>query len=280
MRLTQISLAAAALFALPSYAQQLELPRPSPTAKVSQVVGLTEVNLEYSSPGVHGRKIFGGLIPEGKLWRTGANAATKITFSKDVEIGGTKVPAGTYSIFTIPGEPWTIIVNKVWQQGGVDQYKQAEDAVRVQAKPEKIEHRERLTFLFAHTSDTQTRLDLEWENTRVGLPIRAYTDEQVTASIANLEKNQWRPFNNAARWLMEGKKDYEGGLKLAERSIALHEDWLNLFTKAQCLAGLGKYREAVTLAERAQELGNQAPKGQFFFADEIKKAIGEWKDKG
>ena len=272
--------AAACLFACPAFAQQLELPRPSPTAKVSQVVGLTEINVEYSSPRVNGRKIFGGLIPAGKLWRTGANGATKITFSKDVEIGGSKVPAGSYSIFTIPAdEHWTLIVNKVWQQGGTDQYQQSEDVARVQAKPAEIAARERLTFLFANTTDTDTHLDLEWEKTRVTLPIHADTDAQINKTIANLEKNPGRPFVAAARWMLDGKKDYAAALRLADESIKLGEDWLNVWTKAEALAGQGKYREAHKLAERAQELGSKDPK-QFFFADQVKKALTEWKDKG
>src|SRR5476649_1158911 len=119
----RVSFAAAlCLLAAPAFAQ-LELPRPSPTAKVSQVIGLTEVTVDYSSPAARGRKIYGGIIPEGKLWRTGANLATKITFNKEVEIGGSKIPPGSYSIFSIPGEgQWTLIVNKVFQQGGTDQY--------------------------------------------------------------------------------------------------------------------------------------------------------------
>jgi hypothetical protein len=276
----RLLIAAACLAACPALAQQIELPRPSPTAKVSQMVGLTEVSVEYSSPRVNGRKIFGALIPGGKLWRTGANAATKITFSKDVAIGGTKVPAGSYSLFTIPGdEHWTLIVNKVWQQGGTDQYKESEDAVRVVANAEAAPARERLTFLFANTTDTDTRLDLEWEQTRVSLPIHADTDAQVAKTIANIEKNPGRPFLIAARWMLDGKKDYAAALRLADESIKLGEDWFNVWTKAEALAGQGNYREAHKLAERAFELGNKDPKG-FFFAEEVKKALVEWKDKG
>ena len=115
-------------------AQQLELPRPSPSAKVSQVVGITEIAVEYSSPAVKGRKVFGGIVPLGELWRTGANGATKVTFSKDVTIGDKPVPAGTYALFTIPAkDSWTVIFNKNPNQGGTDQYKQDLDQLRFEA---------------------------------------------------------------------------------------------------------------------------------------------------
>ncbi len=265
--------AALCLLACPAFAQQLELPRPSPTAKVSQVVGLTEISVDYSSPAVHGRKVFGGLIPEGQLWRTGANMATKITFSKDVEVGGTKVPAGSYSIFSLPGaEHFTLILNKVWQQGGTGQYKQSEDVVRVQAQVQAIQPRERLTFLFADSTDVQTRLDLEWDRTRVSLPIHADTDAQVGKAIENLEKHPANQLVSAARWMLEGKKDYAAAGRLADQAIKIDETWLADWTKAQALVGQGNQAEARKFAERAQELGNKNPQG-FFYADEVKAAL-------
>src|SRR5215469_12796306 len=117
---------------LPASAQ-LQLPRPSPAAKVSQTVGLTEISVEYSSPGVKGRKIWGAVVPYGQVWRTGANSTTKITFSKDVTVADTPVPAGSYAFFAIPtaGE-WTLILNKDFNQGGSAKYSKDLDVVRVQ----------------------------------------------------------------------------------------------------------------------------------------------------
>src|SRR5262249_14869167 len=157
--------------------------------------------VDYSSPAVRSRQAFGGVVPFDKVWRTGANAATRITFSREVTVGDTKVPAGTYSIFTIPGsESWTLILNKN-VNAGQSEYKQAEDAARVTAKPERIPHRERMTFLFADTTDDATHLALEWAETRVSLPIRAGTEQQVAEGIARLERNAWGPLNSAARYL-------------------------------------------------------------------------------
>jgi hypothetical protein len=266
---------AVCLLTLPALAQQLELPRPSPTAKVSQMVGLTEVVVEYSSPGVNGRQIFGGVVPFDKLWRTGANSATRITFSREVTIGEAKLAAGSYSIFTVPGrESWTLIVNKD-DKGSTDQYKQAEDVVRLTVRPQQVPHRERMTFLFADTTQDETRLELEWDATRVSLPIHAATEQQVKAAIAGLERNAWRPFNSAARYLLESKKDYANALRLADRSLAIGEDWFNTWTRAQALHGLGRAAEAHDAAVKAQQLGERNPQG-FFLAEEVGRAAKEW----
>lgn len=273
-----------AVFALSAYApvasaQQLDLPRPSPNAKVSQMVGLTEVSVDYSSPAVKGRKVWGGVVPFGQLWRTGANAATKITFSKDVTVADKPVPAGTYALFSIPtAAGWTLILNKNPNQGGTDQYKQDLDQLRFEAKPQPSPARERLTFVFNNTTESTTSLDLEWEKVRVSIPIKAGTDAQVTAGIKALENNAWRPWNNAARYLLESKKDLDQAMSLIDRSIGMKEDWFNVWTKAQIVAAKGKAAEACPLAQKAQALGEKNADG-FFFAAEVKKAIADWKCK-
>ncbi len=273
-----------AVFALSAYApvasaQQLDLPRPSPNAKVSQMVGLTEVSVDYSSPAVKGRKVWGGVVPFGQLWRTGANAATKITFSKDVTVADKPVPAGTYALFSIPtAAGWTLILNKNPNQGGTDQYKQDLDQLRFEAKPQPSPARERLTFVFNNTTESTTSLDLEWEKVRVSIPIKAGTDAQVAAGIKALENNAWRPWNNAARYLLESKKDLDQAMSLIDRSIGMKEDWFNVWTKAQIVAAKGKAAEACPLAQKAQALGEKNADG-FFFAAEVKKAIADWKCK-
>lgn len=270
--------AAALLVCGSAEAQQLELPRPSPTAKVSQMVGLTEISVDYSSPAAKGRKVFGGLVPFGQLWRTGANAATKITFSKDVTIEDKPVPAGTYALFSIPtATGWTLILNKNPNQGGTEQYKQDLDLARFSVKAQASAMRERLTFLFSNTTDSTTSLDLEWEKVRVSLPIKAGTDAQVAANIKGLETGAWRPWNSAARYLLESKKDLDQALGLIDRSLSLKEDWFNTWTKAQIVAAKGKPAEACPLAQKAQSLGEKSD--SFFFAAEVKKAIADWKCK-
>lgn len=150
-------------------------PAASPAAKVMAQVGTTEVTVEYSSPGVKKRKIWGELVPHGKPWRTGANSSTKVTFSQDVEVAGKPVPAGTYSLLTIPApKSWTIILNKNTGIGGniEGKYKQEEDVARFTATPARIPARERLTFIFSDVTEDSASLDLEWEKVRVSIPIK------------------------------------------------------------------------------------------------------------
>jgi hypothetical protein len=168
-----LALVLAAASTPPATEKKEEKPRPSPAASVSQTVSLTKISIDYSSPAVKGREIFGKLVPYGQVWRTGANEATRITFSNDVTVGGTKLAAGTYGLFTLPTESgWTFIFNKTSKQWGAYEYKQADDVARVPAaRPEAIPARERMTFIFSDTNELNTRLDLEWDKTRVSLPI-------------------------------------------------------------------------------------------------------------
>jgi hypothetical protein len=267
--------AALMLLATPVLAQQLDLPRPSLSAKVSQTAGLTDVTVDYSSPAVRGRQVFGGLVPYGEVWRTGANTATRITFSKEVVVGSAALPAGTYALFTIPGrDRWTFIVNKDAEQWGAYQYRQGSDVVRVDVTPQAIPHRERMAFVFSDASDEGVRLDLEWDKTRVSLPIKVGTAAQALASITALEKNGWRTYNNAAQYLLD-HNDGERGLKLAEISIRLHDDALNEWTKARILHAQNKSSEARAALTRAQELASKDPNDET--AQSVKKALGEWK---
>lgn len=278
-RIPAVACALVSVLAAPAFAQQLDLPRPSPLGKTSQVVGVTEIAVEWSSPAVKGRKIWGGVVPLDTLWRTGANSATRLTFSKDVKIDGKPVPAGSYALFTIPGkDAWTVILNKNPNQGGTREYKQELDLLRATVKPTALPaSRERLAFIFSDTTESSTNLDMEWEKVRLTLPIKVATDEQVAANLKGLNDNAWRPFTSAARYLMDEKKDYDQALALVEKSLLLKEDWLNVWTKAQILAAKGKFKEAYPLAEKANALGAKAD--YFFFADDVKKALADWKGK-
>ncbi len=168
---------AAALIIVPflskSYPQEKdEKVRISPKASISQTVGFTDITISYSRPGVKGRKIWGGLVPYDKVWRAGANEATKITFSTDVIIEGKKLPAGSYGLFTIPEkDEWTVIFNKVADQWGAFEYNEAEDALRVTVKPEKNNFTEWLRYEITKTSDSAAVVSLEWEKLKVPFKI-------------------------------------------------------------------------------------------------------------
>ena len=146
--------------------------RVSPKAEVMQVVGLSKVTISYSRPGVKGRKIWGALVPYDKVWRAGADEATKITFSTDVKIEGKKLTAGSYSFFVIPAKKeWTVIFNKVADQWGAFEYNEAEDAVRLKVKPKTGEFEEWLKYEFTKTGDYSANLILHWEKQKVVLKV-------------------------------------------------------------------------------------------------------------
>lgn len=266
-----------ALAASPA-AAQLKLPAPSPGAKVSQEVGLTDIAVEYSSPGVKGRKIWGDLVPWDKPWRTGANASTKITFSRDVNFGGKPVPAGTYALVTLPGQKgWTVALSKelgLWQG---KTYDAKDDVVRVPATTTAIPTRERLAFIFSNTSDSGTTLDMEWEKLRVSVPIQVDTAAQAQANIKAAIDGAWRAPTAAARYELETTKNFDAALKYADLSISLQPTWYNQWTKAEILAQKGNYAEARKFAQAAWDMGEKDP--SFFAKDAVSKALADWKNK-
>ena len=157
----------------------LELPRESPVGKISQQVGLTEIAVEYGSPAVAGRKIWGALVPFDKLWSLGAYQATRIRFSRDVSFGDAKVPAGSYALFAIPGKAsWTLILNKnVDQLGSGHDYRRELDVARLEVHPKAAPYRERLAFAIPDFTDDGATLEIAWEKVKVSVPIRVNTTE-------------------------------------------------------------------------------------------------------
>ena len=155
-------------------AKKIEFPQASPSASVKERVGVTAVSIDYSRPSARERKIFGGLVPYGAVWRTGANAATKITFSTDVKLGGAAVPAGSYALFTIPGEAeWTVILSKVVDgQWGSYAYDKKDDQARVTVKPVAMaEPMETMTISLQDMHAGKANLVIAWEKTKV--PVRS-----------------------------------------------------------------------------------------------------------
>jgi hypothetical protein len=180
-------------------------------------------------------------------------------------------------VFVLPNKTgnWTFILNKD-PAASAQSYKKEQDLLRVDVKPLPGPGRERLGYGFPDFSHEQATLELEWEKVRLHVPIKVNTVAQVAASIKNLEENPQSQFTQAARYQLEQTRDYEAGLKLVDKSIAMKEDWFNLWTKAQLLAAKGDKKGALPLAQKADELGKQNP-NRFFFADEVKKALTAWK---
>ena len=257
-----------------------ELPQPSPKARVEQRVGLTDFAVDYSSPGVKARKIWGSLVPYDQLWRTGANAATTLKASRDFTFGGTAVPAGTYSVFTIPGKKtWTVILNTNLTVAATRGYDEKNDVARISVTPESAPFRERLAFQFSDTTDEATRLDIDWEKLRVSVPITVATTAQARANIDKALDDAWRPHFLSARWLLDSNGDLTQALGYIDTSIGIKSTWWNNWVKAQILAKQGHTAEAVAAAEQAQALGNGDPVYEGFFKDEMVKTIADWKKK-
>ena len=263
-----------AAFQLSTASAQLQLPQPSPKASVTQTVGLTDITIDYSSPGVKGRTIWGDVVPFDSLWRAGANTATKITFIRDVTVEGTTIPKGSYSIFIIPSKAqWTMIINKN-ATASRDEYKQDMDILRVKATPVAIANRERLTYLVTDFSDEQASVSMEWEKVRVSFKIDLATDKQTIESIDKVVGSTWSIYNNAARYYLD-KKDYEKALGYANQSISLSEQWFNNWIKAEILAAKGMKTEAYEFASKAKELGDKNLQG-FFYKTQVEKALTDW----
>jgi len=255
-------------------AAQFDVPRPSPKATVSQVVGLTEVSITYCRPGVKGRTIWGGLVPYDQVWRTGANEATTITFSTDVTIDSKPLVAGTYGLFTIPGkDEWTVIFNKGAKQWGAYEYKQADDVLRIKVKPQAAPFTERLTFSFPNTATDMTDVAMNWEKVQIAFAIKVDVVAKVLAD-ARKELSDWRTPLRAAAFCADSNVNLEEALTWADKSIAIMPGYYNTFTKARLLAATGKKAEAIALARKAIELGQKAqPKADTTLAE---RALVEW----
>ena len=240
---------------------QLKTPAPSPAATVKQEFALSSVELSYSRPAKRDRNIFGDLVPYGKVWRTGANAATTITFGEDVEFGGKPVPAGKYGLLSIPGaSEWTIILSKQLDVTSPAAYKQDQDVVRVTAKPERLPFSlESLMIGFGDIHPTSMSLEIVWDNIAVLVPIKANIDSKVMAQIQELEKTDKFPYFQAAMYYMESGKDLNKALgwmnKAAEQSPKAF--WIH-HQRAALLAKLGKKADAITAANKSIELAKEA----------------------
>jgi hypothetical protein len=165
--------------------ERIGLPGASPPASVSRTVGACKISVEYHSPGVKGRSIFGGMVPWGEVWRTGANQPTTIEFGEPVSFGGKEVAAGKYMLATIPGkDSWTVILNRKHEQWGVYAYSEKDDAARVAVKPAVIEPMEWLEIRLSPRTRTAVDLELLWERTRVSVPITVDVDTEAEKKIA------------------------------------------------------------------------------------------------
>jgi TolA-binding protein len=259
-----VALASLLLVVSPAMAQAplLTLPQPSPSASVTQQVGVTEITIAYHRPAVGKRKIWGDLVPYDEVWRAGANENTTINFSSPVTVGGKKLNAGTYGVHMIPTtKDWTIILSNMSTAWGSFSYDQKEDAVRLTASPTPANFEESLEYRFENPTENSVSVVLQWEKIQVAFPItidtKAVALESLKGQLRGLGRFFWQDWNQAAQWLLRNNYDLDQGLAWADRSIDIQPTFQNLRTKASFLEKKGDTKGAADLRARAMPLANE-----------------------
>jgi len=239
----------------------LDLPRKSQNAEVTQTIGITNVTLHYSRPLVNGRKVFGGIVPYGDVWRAGANENTTISFSDPVTIEGKPLDAGAYGLFMIPNEnDWTVIFSKTNTAWGAFSYKPGEDVLRVAVKPAASEFHDALLYDFDDLKPDSAVVTLHWDKVAVPFKVAVNVPQTVEASLQKqfrgIVQYTWVSYDDAANYFLDAKADLPVGLKYADKSIDLEERYDNLATKARILDAMGKTEESKTLTAKALGMAN------------------------
>jgi len=211
---------------------QLTVPTLSPFSKINQEIGLTEITLTYARPSAKGRTIYGKLVPFDEVWRTGANASTKFTFTEDVKIAGNDLKAGTYALYTIPGKDnWTIIIHNNIKLRSIagDAYKKENDAFRftVKASPTNP-YVETFTIQFTDLHTKGLSVALSWANTMVKFPIEVEVDAKIESQMTALLKNESEikhgTFFRAAEYYLHNNKDLKTALNWIDKALILSEE--------------------------------------------------------
>jgi small nuclear ribonucleoprotein (snRNP)-like protein len=276
---------AGALVLLVAAAQaQLTTPQPSPTATINQKLGLTDISVTYSRPGAKNRVVFGELVPFGKVWRTGANKATSVTFSTDVNLGGKDVKAGTYSLFTIPNSAeWTVILNSNTELWGAGKYDEAKDVARFTIKPTILNDIvETFTIDFSHLVGSDGHMNLSWENTRVAIAVKTDANGMIEKQIKEIlvDGPSAGTYYNAARFYVENDKDMNQALTWINAAINTRpEAFWYMHYKAKIQAKMGKTKEAIATAEKSLTMAKENEDGDYGYIANNEKLIAELKKK-
>jgi Protein of unknown function (DUF2911) len=241
--------------------KKIEFPSASQHSVLKQRVGLTDIEVDYSRPNKNNREIFGGLVPYGKLWRTGANAVTKIKFSKPVTLGGKEIPAGEYALFTIPtADEWTIIVSKDAKVQSAADYKQENDAARITAKPEPNPVTiETFTIGIADVKGASATLNFLWDNTRVPVKLATGDVDEVSKQLDAVVRAKTpldpRTAYQAAAFYYDNNGDMNQAAKWIDQALEKNPDaYFMHYKKAQIQAKLGNKKEATASAQKAIDI--------------------------
>jgi hypothetical protein len=263
-----IAFAAVSLLSVVSNAQ-VTMPAPSPGQSIRQDFGLGKVEVTYSRPSIKGRKVFGAnseLAPLGKLWRTGANASTKIKFTDNVIVGGKSLDTGTYVLYTIPNkDSWVIILNKGLTNSGSDGYKEAEDVVRFNAPVvANKNHTESFTIQFADVKNESLNLQLIWGNTLVNVPITANIKDRLRTQLEAALQGEKKPYQQAATFYYEWDKNYAKALENVNQGIAANPKAFYLYLlKARIEKDMGNTAAAKASVTKTIELANEAKNADY-----------------
>jgi hypothetical protein len=261
-------------------AQQIDFPRLSPNATVAQLVGITDIELHYSRPGVKGRAIWGGLVPYDQVWRTGSNENTTIRFSTAVKVEGHELPAGTYGLQTIPtAGDWTLILSKDADEWGAFDYKPEHDAMRATVKTRPGNRfEERMGFRFEDLTDESVTVVLAWEKLEV--PFKVEIDTKALVAAKAKETMRWQTGYQAANWCIQNDTCLDEAQSWLDSSLALQQNFNNLRALALLRAKKGDPKGAVAAAEKALAAGKTAQNPPApALVSELEASIKEWKAK-
>lgn len=246
--------------------EKVEFPSASQHAVVKQRVGLTDVEVDYSRPNKNNRKIFGGLVPFDKPWRTGANQPTKMKTSAPVKLSGKEVPAGEYVLYTIPGaNEWTIVLSKNLKPASLADHKPQDEAARVTAKPVTLSSpAETFTIGFEDLRADAATFYLEWDNTRV--PVKLVTNDVekvnqgIDATVKSGKPQEPGFYYSAASFYLDQNKDLPQALKWVDQAIEKNpKAYFMHYKKGQILAKMGNKKEAIAAAEKSIEILQAEP---------------------
>ena len=242
-------------------AQSLKTPAPSPTQTIKQDFGLGSIEVNYSRPSMKGRVIFGDLVPFNKVWRTGANSATTITFSDTTIIAGKKVSPGKYGLLTIPGTTeWTIIISSNTSVTSPEDYKMEEDIVRVKSAVTSLKDKvETFTINVGNIATANCDFQLSWENTQVNMPVSVELDARIMKDIDRYVIKDNRPYGAAANYYVENGKDLKQALAWYDKAIESNpKAYWNVHAKAKCYAKMGMVKEAIETANKSIAIAKEA----------------------
>jgi tetratricopeptide (TPR) repeat protein len=273
-------LAALAALAFTTNAQQLKTPQASPTCNIKQNFALSDITIEYSRPGVKGRTVFGDLVPWGKVWRTGANGSTTISFGSNVKLEGNAVAAGKYALYTIPDkDSWQIMLYKDMDLGGdVSNYKQENELLRFKVKPTSISNKvETFTINIADITNTSANIELTWEQTKVSFKVTTDIDSTIMKNIDSMMANDSRPYFSAANYYYENDKDMKKALEWVNKAIELNPRYFVVHLKAKILMKMKDYNGAIAAAEQSLALAQKDKSDDYVRLNE--KLIAEAKAK-